>query len=262
MSKKILITGANGWLGRTLVSTFLREWYFVYAWVKTLSQDMPEVHNLQYIELDITNRESVESCKQEIEQAGGISILINNAGVSGWWSFWKREMEIDKHIFEVNLWGSLMMAKTFWDMLEIHQWVLVNIGSISWNTPTPFLSAYSASKAALEKMMLGLYLEKKHPSVRVLHLQLWPLDKGMCGNDLANENEPYNEKVRKHMVKIQNLHALKTDDVASYILKFTQSKTRYSIKTLGFWAKCITFFSKCIPQPHYQKIIGKLYRSM
>jgi short-subunit dehydrogenase len=110
--------------------------------------------------------------------------------------------------------------------------IIVNIWSISWAVPTPFISTYSASKSALEKIMLGIYLEKLNPKVRVLHLNLWPLDQGMCWNSIKEESERYTEKIRKHMMKIQRIHWYNVDNVARFILRFVHSKDVYKIQTL------------------------------
>jgi hypothetical protein len=84
----------------------------------------------------------------------------------------------------------------------------------------------------------------------------------MCGNAIAKESETYNEKIRTHMVKIQKFHGFHVENVAKYILRFSESDTRYRVVTLGWWAKAICFFGMLVPQPRYQKMIGRLYKSV
>lgn len=260
-----LITWSNGWLWQSLVQEFLDNGYFVLAGVKDLSSIQSMEHqnsHMKYIALDITKSSDIENCRKEVEKLGKLKVLVNNAGISGWGNFWKRDISIEKNIFEVNLWGTINMVKTFWNSLEENSGSIINIWSISWTVPTPFISSYSAAKSALEKMMLALFLEKRKNRVRILHINLWPLDKWMCGNTIRKEEESYNEKIRQHMIKIQKIHGYDVAKVSHYILKFIAGKTQYKIKTLWIWSNIIVIFARYIPQPYYQKIIGRIYRSL
>lgn len=258
----VLITWANGWLGQSLVSNFLDKGYFVFAWVKNVEWKEQQHSHLKYLLLDITKLEDIIQCKAEIDKIGKIKVLINNAWISWWWSFWNREISVEKSIFEVNLWGTINMVKHFWSDLEQNNGIIVNIWSISWAVPTPFISTYSASKSALEKIMLGIYLEKLNPKVRILHLNLGPLDQGMCWNSIKEESERYTEKIRKHMMKIQRIHWYHVDNVSRYILQFIHSRNAYKIKTLWIWSIVISILSYFIRQPNYQKLIWKIYKSI
>lgn len=261
----VLITWSTGWLWQPLVDSFLEAGYFVFAWVKDvhpMDSVIKKHERLRYIELDITDNLAIDNCIQEIGKIGALKVLVNNAGVSWWGSFWKRDISIEKNIFDVNLWWTISLVKAFWDILEKNNGIIINMGSISWTVPTPFISAYSAAKSALEKLMLAIFLEKRKTNIRVLHLNLWPLDRGMCGNTINKEDVTYNEKIRQHMIKIQKIHGYDVEKVCKYIHKFIKGNVQYKMKTLGIWSNIIVFFARCIPQPYYQKLIGKLYRSL
>jgi NAD(P)-dependent dehydrogenase (short-subunit alcohol dehydrogenase family) len=129
--KIALITGSNGGLGQALVDRFLAEGYFVFAGVKDLSMDTVTRPNCMTVQLDITSDADIEHCHREIAKVGQLTVLVNNAGVSGWGSFWKRELADEQAIFDVNLWGTVRMIRSFWEDLEANHGLIVNIGSIS-----------------------------------------------------------------------------------------------------------------------------------
>ncbi len=265
--KIVLITWANWWLWKSLVKIFLDNWYIVFAWIRNLEKDSIwedfEGYNwFNIIKLDVTNIDDINNSLSIINKVGKLDILINNAWISWWGSFWERELSFEKKVFDVNLWGALNMVKTYFNQLEKNNWLIVNIGSISGLVPTPFLSSYSSSKVALEKITLWIFLEKNITNVRLLQLNLWPLNKWLCWSSIKKENDNYQEKIRKHMIKLQNKHWYEVDKVSKYILNFTKKEDKYKIKTLWLWSFIIVFLAKYIPQPYYQKLIWKYYKSI
>lgn len=61
--KKVLLTGATGFIGRNVLSELINLGYTVYA--PSLSLSLPEIEGLMQIELDLFNEEKVESFLEE-----------------------------------------------------------------------------------------------------------------------------------------------------------------------------------------------------
>ncbi|MCD4707523.1 MAG: SDR family NAD(P)-dependent oxidoreductase [Candidatus Sabulitectum sp.] len=94
---KVLITGANGFIGSHLVEKFLREGHQVYGLVRTTS-DLSLIKDMEVSLLygDITDYGSVE------KSLNGIDLLIHNAGLASDWgsmeSFRKINLEGTKNV--------------------------------------------------------------------------------------------------------------------------------------------------------------------
>lgn len=136
-NKKILITGANGQLGRSLALVLLNQEAFVYATdiqkemekglVKKIKNS--EFKNFKYMEMDVTSEKSVEKAENLIK--GNIDVLINNAGVAVFTPFEERTIkEIDK-VIDVNLKGTILCSKIFSKkMIRRKAGKIINIGSM------------------------------------------------------------------------------------------------------------------------------------
>ena len=90
--KSVLITGANRSIGLEIVKQLSKKGLFVYlgsrdlekgkAVVKELNENGFE--NIQAIEIDVTNPDSILAAKSIVEsEKGKLDILINNAGILG-----------------------------------------------------------------------------------------------------------------------------------------------------------------------------------
>ncbi len=264
MNKKVVvITGSSWWLGHALTEDFLQKWYHVIAGVRDKKELEREPHeNYERISLDVTSAKDRSELLRRIKAIGRLDVLINNAAISGWWDFWKRDMNIDQSVYEINLFWPLELMKICHDLLESGKWSVINISSIAGVIPTPFLASYGASKIALESQTIALYLENPHTKIRYLNLRLWPLTEGLCANKINPWDHRYKEWVKTHMEKIKHFHGYPVGKVAESIFSFLDSENKFSTKTLGTWAKIIVFLAKFLPQPWYQIRIGKWYKKI
>jgi len=122
--------------------------------------------------MDVTDSTRVTQVANEIaSEAGGIDILINNAGIAR--SETAAEDVADEHwlnVLDVNLNGSFWCARAVGrHMLARGQGSIVNVGSMSGiivNRPQP-QSYYNASKAALHQLTKSLAAEWAGRGIRV-----------------------------------------------------------------------------------------------
>ncbi|HET7897419.1 MAG TPA: SDR family NAD(P)-dependent oxidoreductase, partial [Flavisolibacter sp.] len=84
MKKKVLITGASGFIGSFLVEEALRKGYEVYAGVrKTSSRKFLQQKDLNFFELDFSSREFLQrQFQQFLKKHGGFDFIIHNAGIT------------------------------------------------------------------------------------------------------------------------------------------------------------------------------------
>ncbi|WP_193106274.1 SDR family oxidoreductase [Brachybacterium sp. FME24] len=172
-----LITGANRGLGRALAQRLLeRGATTVYATARDPEAiDLPGVEPLR---LDITDPAQIAAVA---EQASGVDLLINNAGIQSWTDLLTGDLEGLQRELDTNLFGTLRMARAFAPGLAAHGGgAIVNVASaMSWFAHTSG-NGYHVSKAANWAASNGLRLELASQSTLVtsVHLGLADTDMG------------------------------------------------------------------------------------
>lgn len=102
------------------------------------------------VAMDVTDRASIKAAAKEAAGFGGVSILVNNAGVN-------KPVDFDQiadadwdFVLDANLKGPFLVAQTFLPLLkEAKGASVIHIGSVSGQYGGPRTAHYSASKAGL-----------------------------------------------------------------------------------------------------------------
>lgn len=184
-NKTILITGANGGLGKELVKMFIKEnTKKIYCGVR----DIKNAHSLkdlsskiELLQLDICEKENLKSLNSKIEN---IDILVNNAGANSK----KRIFEDSTLDFDVNVMGTLNITKSLSSKINKHG-VIINITSITALSNNPLIGLYSASKSALHSLTQAMRAEMSLKQIHVLEVLPGPIDTNMTkGRDMPKAN--------------------------------------------------------------------------
>jgi NAD(P)-dependent dehydrogenase (short-subunit alcohol dehydrogenase family) len=171
----VLITGASSGIGRAIAECLASKGALVYAGARK-EKDIDElntIENIQGTKLDVTKPDDIEQAVQKIEtEMGYLDCLINNAGLMGWGAVIDRDMEYFHSIFDVNLWGPILMVKAMYPLLKKSPNfpVICNISSQGANYTMPFWSPYMMSKHALEAFSGCLRRELMLGGVRVVSI--------------------------------------------------------------------------------------------
>ena len=123
------------------------------------------------VALDVTDSDSVREAVAAAEtELGPISILVNNAGISGGA---KRAIEVEEaewlSVIDVNLNGVWRMAQEVAKhMVRLgHGGSIINIASMLGLAAVPYIPAYCASKAAVVNLTRALAVELAIHDIRV-----------------------------------------------------------------------------------------------
>jgi 3-oxoacyl-[acyl-carrier protein] reductase len=111
---------------------------------------------------DVRAQEQVIAAVEEAEtQLGPVSILINNAGITGRTDLsWNLQAGEVREVFEVNVIGTFLFCKALVPRLLTRGYGrIVNIASIAGKEGNPTLLPYSASKAAVIALTKSLAKE-------------------------------------------------------------------------------------------------------
>jgi NAD(P)-dependent dehydrogenase (short-subunit alcohol dehydrogenase family) len=180
----VLVTGANGGLGRAFVAEALeRGAEKVYATARTPRDwDDPRVVPLA---LDINSPESVAAAA---EQAADTTILINNAGVSdAGLPTLSTPLDAVRSVFETNVFAQLAVTQAFAPVLARNDGGgIVNVHSaLSWLGTGP----YAATKAAFWSLSNALRVELLDQKTHLLGAHLGYTDTPMtAGLDVPKED--------------------------------------------------------------------------
>lgn len=102
---------------------------------------------------------------------GGVDVLINNAGVSGFGALPDFTAERLEHVLSVNLMAPMHLCREFLPLLLTRrEAAIVNVGSVLGAIGLPAHSVYTASKAGLRGFSDALRRELDGTAVRVHHL--------------------------------------------------------------------------------------------
>ena len=170
----VLITGCSSGIGRALAQEFAASGHRVVATARRLESiaDLAD-ESTQILELDVTDNDSVENAvKDAVALNGRIDIVVNNAGYALIGPMAEIELDDLRTQLETNVVGAVALIQAALPtMVERGSGRIVNIGSVSGVTATPFGGAYCGSKAAIHLVSDALRMEMSPFGIQVIEVQ-------------------------------------------------------------------------------------------
>ncbi|MEH2318419.1 SDR family oxidoreductase [Nostoc sp.] len=271
----IVVTGASTGIGQACALLLDQLGFSVFAGVRqdidaqTLKQKGSQ--RLIPIFLDVTDAESIASAVDKVTNTvGGVGILglVNNAGIAVPGPLELLTIADFQYQMQVNVTGQLAVTQAFLGLLRQSRGRIVNMGSISGISPTPFLGAYNASKFALEALTDVMRMELRPWGISVSIVEpgsiatpIW--EKSLSQSEIAQLDLPQSAQnlygqamniVRKKM-QILASKGISADIVAQAVvhaLTAKQPKTRYLV---GRDAKIGSVLKHILPDKLHDRII-------
>ena len=164
--KKVLITGATGGIGNSLVKTFNNLGSIIVATgtnEEKLSNLLKEFPNLKTKKFVLDNHDKIEEFVNDVEkEMDGIDVLVNNAGITLDNLSIRLTEENWKKVLDINLTASFLMCKfVIKKMLKKKYGKIINITSIVGHTGNLGQANYAASKAGIVAFSKSLAIEYK-----------------------------------------------------------------------------------------------------
>ena len=179
----VIVTGGSSGIGLATVRRLAQSGHQVFA--ASRNPDRPGLpEGVTPVVLDVS---SAESCRKAVEQvvadAGGLDVLVNNAGTGAIGPIEETSDEVAANNFEVNLFGPMRLARMVIPVMRSRGGGrIVNVSSMNDVMAAPFGGWYSASKAALTAASLVLGSE-----VRAFNIFVTVISPGLFRTKMASE---------------------------------------------------------------------------
>jgi NAD(P)-dependent dehydrogenase (short-subunit alcohol dehydrogenase family) len=214
--------------------------------------------------LDVTSTESINHFKTLLANYPYVDVLVNNAGFAlGGFS---EELSIEDYRlqFETNFFGLIAVTQAVIPFMRTKkQGRIINMSSISGRIGFPGLSAYAASKHALEGYSESLRLELKPFGIDVTLIEpgsfqtnIWESVDGME----VNPESPYSTYMETILNEIEGGKADHGNpiDVAKLVAQIAANPKSPDLRyPIGAGAKKLLTFKKFLPWKVIESIILK-----
>ena len=171
-NKKVIITGATGGIGNSLVKKFIDNGSIVLA-TGTKEEKLNNLKNKFssiYIEkFNLDEHKNIESfIESASDKLGGLDILVNNAGITLDNISIRLTEENWKKVLDINLTSTFLMCKfAIKKMLKNKSGKIINITSIVGHTGNLGQANYSASKAGIVAFSKSLAIEYAKKNINI-----------------------------------------------------------------------------------------------
>jgi NAD(P)-dependent dehydrogenase (short-subunit alcohol dehydrogenase family) len=178
--KSVLITGCSSGFGLKAAVTLAKNGFRVFATMRNLDKRAALDKALaaagvkaDVLTLDVTDQASIDHAVAHVlAQAGGIDVLVNNAGFGVGGSVEDMSMEDYRRQFDTNFFGLVAVTKAVLPHMRAKRaGRIINISSIGGRVANAFLSAYVASKFAVEGFSEALAFEASLFDVSVVLIE-------------------------------------------------------------------------------------------
>ena len=263
----VLVSGASSGIGKACALLLSKNGFRVFAGVRKDSDgyilQKKASGKLTPLVLDVTDPITITACRKIISDVTDSTLfaLINNAGVGLGGPVETLAVADIRRLFEVNVIGTFAVTNAFIPLLR--NWGggrIINMGSMSGILSLPGLSAYAASKHALEAITDSLRLELNPFNISVSIIEpgnvetpIW--EKGLIKfNEMSSRTEDETSQLysslNNNLIKYsQNPNGISPDKVAILvhrILISKKSKNRYLLGKDAIMFKLINFLPDII----------------
>jgi NAD(P)-dependent dehydrogenase (short-subunit alcohol dehydrogenase family) len=157
MPPAVLITGASSGIGAAAAELLARSGYRVFgASRRARGGDAPP--GVVPVAMDVRDEASVcDAVAKVLAEAGSLDAAVCNAGTGIFGSVEEVSIERARELFETNFFGTLRTLRAVLPSMRARgSGRVVVVGSLAGRAPIPFQAHYSASKAALDALVLSL----------------------------------------------------------------------------------------------------------
>nr|XP_045608263.1 D-beta-hydroxybutyrate dehydrogenase, mitochondrial-like isoform X1 [Procambarus clarkii] len=253
VGKYVVVTGCDRGFGHALALQLDKLGFRVFAGclqadgegAKILRQEGSR--RLHVLQMDVTSQEQLDKAAEEVKsllpEGEGVWGLVNNAGLLCMGPVEWTSMDNFRKLPEVNLFGLIAATKTFLPLVRRARGRVVNVSSIAGRFGQAYMSAYCATKYAVEGFSDVLRQEMSGFGVKVCIVEPGNFAAGtlLFGPDLAGPErvkallatvsddvkKDYGEDYHKRLEGfVKNIYKGTAKDISPVINAFTEALTQ------------------------------------
>jgi NAD(P)-dependent dehydrogenase (short-subunit alcohol dehydrogenase family) len=265
MSKVVLVTGASTGLGESICNYLHSKGYIVYGTSRNIER---ETKKFNAINMDVCNEENIQQVISSIVQKEGrIDVLINNAGLGIAGPVEYLKLDDVQRVFDTNVLGVIRTIQAALPyMRKKRSGLIINISSIGSETGLPYRGAYSASKAALDRITEALRIELAPFGIQACYLQpggiKTDINRNRIAMPLTTENV-YKESFERgyNLINESVSSGLDTDVFGPVVEKIIHTKEVKRCYRVGKpMEKLSVMLKRMLPEKVYEKLISNHYK--
>lgn len=191
---RVLITGCSSGFGRLAAIELAARGHRVFAGCRDAATAPPfePAANITVLPLDVTVAAAVDAAVAAVgEQAGGLDVLVNNAGIAQPGALEELAEADLRRVMETNFFGALRLTRAVLPgMRSQGRGRIIMMSSLSALVGLPGEGIYAASKAALEAVAESLRYEVDRFGIQVCVIEPGAFDTGMPARVAAADPGP------------------------------------------------------------------------
>ena len=224
-NKKIIITGATGGIGYSLIKTFVTLGGNVLATgTKTEKLDLlkKEFPSINILKFDISDHSKIE---EFIENASsklhGIDVIVNNAGINLDNLSLRMKEDEWKNVIDINLTSTFLISKNvIRKMIKTKTGKIINITSVVGHSGNIGQANYAASKAGIIAMSKSLALEYGKKNIKINSVS-----PGFILSEMTNKISEDHTELLKSRISLNKFG--KPEDVANTVIFLSSNLADY-----------------------------------
>jgi len=189
--RRWFITGVSTGFGREMARVLVEAGNQVIGTVRRAEQRAElEAERIDTILMDVNDTAQVEAAVGEVQaRLGGVDVLVNNAGFGQTGAAEALSMDEFRAVMETNFFGAVAVTRAFLPQLREAGGTIVNISSMAGLIGFGGMSAYNASKFALEGFSEALAEEVAPFGVKVLIVEPGAFRTDFSGRSIRNASK-------------------------------------------------------------------------
>ena len=260
IARIVVIPGASSGIGLAAARLFRDRGDRVYC----LSRRDPEERDVTFIRADVTDEDSVRHAFAEIgEREGRIDVLLSNAGMGVSGAAECTSMQDAKRQLDVNFFGLHACVRAAVPLMREHGGTILATSSVAAVFAIPFQAFYSASKFALNALILALANELKPFNIKVAAIMPGDVRTGFTDariKEIAGA-EHYGSSIDKSVAVMEHDErgGMGPEMIAKRFVALSLKKHPKVLSTVGLQYKLFCFLGKALPIRLQNWIVGKMY---
>lgn len=260
-NKKVaVVTGASGGIGKATAEHLIQKGYIVYG----ISRNPKVIPGLHTIAADVCDAQAIAQAMAQIyREQGCIDVLISNAGYGISGAVEQTEDTAAHQQMEVNFFGFFHCVKAVLPYLRAQKYgSIVAVSSVAGALAIPFQAFYSASKAAINSLVLSLANEVRPYGIQVSAVMPGDVRTGFTdARQKAEGGAVYAERLERSVASMEKdeRSGMRPEYVAKRICRVAECKHPRPFYTVGPKYRVFTFLAKILPAKVYNYIVGLLY---